>query len=97
MAHETLERETEEAIVLYEKAIGRPASRTRTMIESHGTVDALSRLILSADLQKGFKVLRDTGQLAVTFKALVVRHTDKFGREVVEAAQWRLDHPHQLL
>ena len=88
MAHKTLERETEEEIVLYEKAIGRPASRTRTMfeshtmIESHGTVDALSRLILSADLQKGFKVLRDTGQLAVTFEALVVRHAEKFGREV---------------
>jgi hypothetical protein len=89
--------EVNEAIDLYEKLIGSVASRTRQMIDNHGTVEALSRLVVSPDLQSGFKVLRDQDNLDSTFEAIVVRHPELFQVESVEAAQWRLDNPHDLL
>jgi hypothetical protein len=45
------------------------------MMEQHGEIEALSRLVVSADLQQGFKVLRDRNQLDKTFESLV----DRFG------------------
>lgn len=87
----------EDAIVLYEKAIRHAATRTRQMIEEHGEIEALSRLMISADLQQGFKVLRDSNQLDKTFEAVVVRFKHLFKPDAIEAAQWRLANPHQLL
>jgi hypothetical protein len=89
--------EVAHAIELYERAIRHAATRTRTMIEMHGEVEALSRLMISPDLQQGFRVLRDRKQLDQTFEAVVVRYRDLFTDEVVQAAQWRLDNPHSLL
>jgi len=40
------------AIAVYERAIGHVATRTRNMIETHGEVEALSRLMVSPDLQQ---------------------------------------------
>lgn len=67
------------------------------MISELGEVEALSRLMISPDLQQGFKVLRDKKQLDKTFEAVVVRYKQFFQPEVIEAAQWRLDNPHSLL
>ena len=93
----TLHDEIERAIQLYEQIIRHSATRTRQMIDRHGEIEALSRLMISPDLQQGFKALRDRGQLDLSFEAIVVRHTDEFRDDVVQAAQWRLDNPHDLL
>jgi len=85
-----------QAIALYEKVIGHEASYTWPMIERYGEIEALSRLVVSPDLQKGFKVLRDKGQLDITFESVVVRFQHLFKPDVVQAAQWRLDHPYDL-
>jgi hypothetical protein len=85
------------AIKLYEQANHRAATRTRQMIEEHGEVEALSRLMISPDLQQGFKVLRDGDQLDKTFEAIVIRYQSLFSQQAIEAAQWRLDHPYDLL
>jgi len=97
MTESTFEQDVKETIETYEQATGHFASRTREMIERHGVVEALSRLMLSPDLQQGFKVLRDSGQLLATFEALVTRNASRFRDEVVEAAQWRLENPNNLL
>ena len=89
--------EVEYAIKLYERASHHAATRTRQMIERYGEIDALSRLMVSADLQQGFRVLRDSDQLDKTFEAVVVRFGHLFKPDIVEAAQWRLDHPDELL
>lgn len=89
--------EVEKAIVLYEMAIGHVASRTRNMVVEHGEIEALSRLMVSPDLQQGFKVLRDRQQLDKTFEAVVIRFQHLFGSDAVDAAKWRLAHPHDLL
>ncbi|WP_420129477.1 hypothetical protein [Longimicrobium sp.] len=97
MSYSELREEVAQAIKLYEQVIRRAASRTRDMIERHGEVEALSHLVVTADLQQGFKALRDHNQLDQTFEAVVVRHPELFRRDVVESAQWRLDNPYQLL
>ena len=85
------------AVELYERVIHHAAQRTRNMIESLGEVKALSRLMVSADLQQGFRALRDSGQLHEIFEAAVVRFPAFFKDDVIQAAQWRLDNPHNLL
>ena len=97
MSEAEFREEVEHAIKLYEGLIGHTATRTRPMIDKYGEIGALSRLMVSADLQQGFKVLRDRDQLDKTFEALVVRFHHLFKPEVVQAAQWRLDAPHELL
>ena len=93
----TVHDEIEHAIQQYEQIIHHAATRTREMIARLGEVEALSRLMISADLQQGFKALRDRKQLDLTFEAIVVRHPEIFRDEAVQAARWRLDHPNDLL
>jgi len=88
--------EVKHTILLYERGIGHAATRTRPMIARYGEVEALSRLMVSADLQQGFKALRDRNQLDKTFEALVVRFQHLFRSDVVQAARWRLDNPYEL-
>ena len=96
MSEAAFKAEVEQVIRLYERAIGHAATRTWPMIERYGEIEALSRLMVSADLQQGFKVLRDRGQLDKTFEALVVRFQHLFKPEAVQAAQWRLAHSYEL-
>lgn len=96
MSLSALSQEIDAVITLYEKVIGVPATRTRQMIERHGAIEALSKLVVSADLQCGFRILRDRDQLDSTFEALIVRYEDLFRKNVVEAAQWRLKNASHL-
>ncbi len=85
------------AIETYEEVIGEYASRTRPMIDRYGYIEALSRIMQSPDLQSGFRALRDSDQLDVTFEAVVVEFAEEFDPQVAEAAQWRLDNADDLL
>jgi hypothetical protein len=89
--------EVERTIRLYESIIRCGALGTREKIKTHGVIEALSQLMMSPDLQKGFRVLRDHGQLRRTFEALVVRFQQFFRAQVVGCAQWRLDNADRLL
>ncbi len=98
MSETRFRREVERTIDFYEKLAGHPASRTRQMLNRYPSeIAALSHLVTSADLQQGFKVLRDGGHLDKTFEALVVQFQCLFTSEVVQAAQWRLDNLYALL
>lgn len=88
-----LERIVANTIALYEKETRHAATATRVMIENLGVVEALSRLMIHADLQKGFRVLRDKNLLERTFETIVVQNKQFFTSEIVECAQWRLDNP----
>ena len=97
MSEAALKAEVVKVIKIYEEVIGHPATRTWPMIEKYGVIEALSRLMISPDLQTGFKALRDINQLDKTFETLVVRFKHLFKPNIVEAAQWRLDNPYELL
>jgi hypothetical protein len=86
-----------EVVTIYEEVVNHCATRTWQMLEKHGKIEAISRLVVSADLQEGFKILRDKGKLNDTFEHIVIEYKDKFSKDVVEAATWRLAHPYDLL
>lgn len=89
--------DVESAIKAYEEANGYPATRTREMIHTSDEVTALTRLVISGDLQQGFKVLRDTGQLDKSFESVVLKYRNLFEEDAIEAAEWRLKNPYALL
>ena len=61
-----------------------------------GAINALSNLVVSPELQNGFKLLRDRDQLSQTFEALIVQFPELFDANVVKAAEWRLASAHEL-
>ncbi len=97
MSEAAFKQQVKYSIELYESLNRHFAGRVRQMIEDYGEVAAISRLVTSPNLQQGFKVLRDHGHLDKTFEAVGVRFKCLFRPDVIEAAQWRLDHPYDLL
>jgi hypothetical protein len=59
MSEAVFKKEVEKVIEFYEEIICHAASRARNMIRDYREVEAISRLVVNADLQQGFKVLRD--------------------------------------
>jgi hypothetical protein len=51
MSEAEFEEEVERVVIIYEREIGHYASRTRKMIDRLGEIEALSRLMISGDLQ----------------------------------------------
>lgn len=96
MSQQEFLREVERTIELYEKEIGTFASRTRGMIDRLGAIDALSKLTVTAELQQGFRILRDRNKLDTSFEALIVRYPSLFAVDVVDAARWRLENADNL-
>lgn len=91
-----LKQEVENAILTYEAANAHSAQITRQMIHMYGEIETLSKLMVSAELQQGFRVLRDTDQLNKSFEAIVIRHKSLFDNNVVASAIFRFDHPFEL-
>jgi hypothetical protein len=56
-----------------------------------GVVEAISRLVVSGDVQSGFRRLRDLGLLDWTIEAAVLKFPSEFSQAVRECAAWRLD------
>jgi len=84
-----------DAIQLYEEAIGHFASRTHTLLQNYGNIGALEVLMDNVELQKGFKTLRDKNLLDRTFEAIMVKYKDDidFNKNAIEIAEFRLKNP----
>lgn len=54
------------------------------------TVGAISRLVVSGDIQSGFKRMQELGLLKWTIEEAVLRFPNEFSKEVRQAAEWRL-------
>jgi hypothetical protein len=62
------------------------------MRNRHGTKEAMRRLVLSGDIQSGFRKLRKLGLIEWSVEAGVCRFPDDFpNKEVRDAAAWRLE------
>lgn len=60
------------------------------MRSRHGTVAAISRLVMSGDIQSGFKRLKDLGLLNWTIEAAVMKFPAEFSADTRDCAQFRL-------
>jgi TfoX/Sxy family transcriptional regulator of competence genes len=56
-----------------------------------GTKEAIRRLVISGDIQSGFKKAQELGLLDWSLEAAVLKFPDEFDSSVRQAAQWRLD------
>ncbi|MDZ4277460.1 MAG: hypothetical protein U0995_15580 [Erythrobacter sp.] len=56
----------------------------------HGTVEAISRLVISGDVQSGFNKLHSLGLLDYTIEAAVLKFPEEFRKQERECADFRL-------
>jgi hypothetical protein len=91
------EREGIEAVYAYERILsakrGRTvrASRTWQMIDRHGILPAIERIVTRRDDALGFQALVDAGFEEFAFESVVLRNPAHFSEEAIEASRKRLD------
>jgi hypothetical protein len=85
------EKDVENTIAIYKKTVGGFAPNTERILFNQDKIGALSKLMQSGDVQKGFKILRNNKQLDKTFESLILKYKHLFKNDVVVAAQWRLN------
>jgi len=86
------EKEIKETISIYKKTVGGFTPRTDNILNNNDKIKSIGNLMKSGEAQKGFKTLRNNKQLDKTFESLVIKYKNLFDKNIVEAAQWRLDH-----
>lgn len=62
-----------------------------SMRQKLGTLNAIKKLVVSGDIQSGFKRLVDLGLKDLTIEAAVLKFPEQFSKGEREAAQFRLD------
>ncbi len=92
MTEEEFATLVEETIATYERFIPGSAIATREMIARRGVIQALSSLVQNANIQRGFRILRDHNMLNRTFEQLIVDNPEFFDTATIECAQFRLEH-----
>ena len=60
------------------------------MRQRHGTVDAISRLVVSGDVQSGFSRLKRLGLIDYTIETAVMKFPSEFSKQAQECATFRL-------
>jgi len=60
------------------------------MRSRHGTTEAICRLVISGDVQSGFKKLHSLGLIDYTIEAAIMKFPDEFQEQDRECADFRL-------
>jgi len=84
-------KDVENTISIYKEAVCGFAPNTERILNNSDKISSLSNLMKSGEAQKGFKILRDKEQLNKTFESLIIKFNQLFKKNIVVAAQWRLD------
>jgi len=93
------ERECLQAVYAYEEVLSsqkgrrQPASRTWQMIQRHGVIPAVERVVTKREVSSGFTALADIGLMEYAFEAVVLRHPESFSQEAVTVSKQRLERP----
>jgi hypothetical protein len=92
-----VERECIEAVFAYEEVLSaraghrQPASRTWPMIERHGIIEAVERVVKRKADALGYTALVEMGLKEHAFEAVILRHPSAFSPEAVKRSKERLD------
>ena len=89
MASAELESFIDETIVVSAQKAYHPTTFIG-MRQRHGTVEAISRLVVSGDLQSGFSRLKKLGLIEYTIEAAVMKFPMEFSKTAQECAAFRL-------
>lgn len=92
-----VERECLEAVYAYEEVLSaqkgrrQPASRTWQMINRHGVLPAVERVVTKRDESMGYTALAEMGLKEFAFEAVILRYPDCFSEEAVARSRERLE------
>ena len=92
MTEDEFNQLVEETISIYERFIPGSAIATREMIARRGVIQALASLVQNANIQRGFRILKDNNLLNRTFEQLIVDNPELFDAATIECANFRLKH-----
>lgn len=91
------EREAYHTLYAYEEILSQMhggkrtrAARTRQMIDRHGIIETVERLVNQKQERKGFRILADLGMLDLTAEALVLRYPHLFSPGAVSICKKRI-------
>ncbi|NIA22264.1 MAG: hypothetical protein GWP05_09955 [Anaerolineaceae bacterium] len=90
------ERDALQAVYAYERVLFQKhgknvrASRTWQMIERHGVIGAVERVVKRKEVTTGYMALVDMGMRDLAFEAVVCRHPDAFSPDALKRSQERL-------
>lgn len=91
------EKESLQAIYAYEQLLteknGRRTRATRTwqMIDRHGIIESVNRVVARKDDAQGYKLLKEKSMEDLSFEAVVIRHPQVFSEEAVEYSKRRIE------
>ena len=91
-----VERECLEAVYAYEEVLSaqrgkrQRASRTWPMIQEHGILPAVERIVLKRTESVGYTALAEMGLKEFAFEAVILRHPENFSPEAVAPSRERL-------
>lgn len=95
-ASSDVERECIEAVFAYEEVLSaragrrQAASRTWPMIERHGIIEAVERVVKRKDDALGYTALVEMGLGEHAFEAVILRYPSAFSTEAVDRSKERL-------
>ena len=95
-ANSEVERECIEAVFAYEEVLSvksgrrQRASRTWPMIERHGVIEAVERVVKRKADAAGYTALVEMGLEEHAFEAVILRHPSAFSPEAVARSKERL-------
>ena len=95
-AESDAEKEAFQAVVAYEEVLSRKngkrtrATHTRQMINRHGVIEAVERVVNRPDDAAGYTVLVEMGFEEFAFETVVVNHPDLFSAKALDQAKSRL-------
>jgi hypothetical protein len=95
-ANTVAERDALAAVYAYERVLSSSkgkktrASRTWQMIERHGLIPAVERIVSRPKEAKGYTTLVEMGMEDMAFEAVVLRHPEVFSQEAIERSRARL-------
>lgn len=91
------EREAIEAVYAYERILSSKrgktvrASRTWQMIDRHGVLPAVERIVTRRDDAAGFQALIEAGFIEFAFESVVLRNPAHFSQDAIAASRKRLE------
>ena len=94
-AHLTVEKEALAAIYAYEEVRSKKkgkrtrAARTWPMLDDHGIIGTMERLVNRKSVTQGYTTLVEMGLEEYAFEAVILRHPEHFSAEVIKKAKER--------
>ena len=91
-----VEQECLQAVYAYEEVLSaqkgrrQPASRTWQMIQRHGVIPAVERVVTKREVSSGFTALAEMGLQDYAFEAVVLRYPHSFSEEAVAVSRARM-------